>query len=91
MGTETPVMRKSCFHARSTMKGIPVKLAITLAIGEYLNLPWPEGVPLPNIGDEIIFLTPDGSRAGVLTSRAFGIGIDPRTGDPATTLQLKAA
>lgn len=68
-----------------------MKLTTTINIAEYALLPWPENIPLPNIGDTILFMTPGGSRAGKLDRRTFGIGTDPKTGQPAATLSLQVS
>lgn len=67
-----------------------MKLRIALNIGEFAQLPWDAAIPLPNIGDAIIYMTPEGSRTGTLTSRTFSVGADPRDGSPLTLVHLSA-
>ena len=66
-----------------------MKVEIYVDTNEFTHLSWPEGVPLPNAGDEVLVqLKPSGSAFFVVEKRFFGIGtgID---GNPLTEVRIQ--
>ena len=67
-----------------------MKIEVTVDTERFLNIPWPDGVPLPNAGDFVLMqLEPPESAIGfVVISRFFGIGtgID---GQPLTVIRIE--
>ena len=52
---------------------------------------WPEGVPVPAVGDSVLIRVDDGSYGATIKSRFFAIGTDPKDGTPLAELHLESA
>lgn len=55
----------------------------------FMRVKWPEGVPYPAVGDEVIFRQHDIAWVFGVQKRLIGIGVDPRTGEPAANVELQ--
>lgn len=52
-----------------------MKLEIRVDNHEYINIEWPDGIPLPNAGDEVVMqLKPEGVTMFIVENRFFSIG-----------------
>ena len=67
-----------------------MKLSISIETPEavHTSAHWPEGAPIPCVGDEVILSKIEGSWVFAVTKRTLSIGRDPRSGVPATTVLL---
>lgn len=67
-----------------------MKIAVHVDTNEHLNVAWPDGVPLPNAGDQVVMkVSQSGSIGFVVEHRFYGIGVDPQDGSPMTTIHIK--
>jgi len=51
-----------------------MKLKIVVDTDKHLDIPWPDGVPIPAAGDQVLMKTSAGGIAFTVESRFFGIG-----------------
>ena len=66
-----------------------MKVEIFVDTNEFAHLAWPDGVPIPNAGDEVLMqLKPNGVASFIVEKRFFGIGtgID---GQPLTKVRIQ--
>ena len=66
-----------------------MKVEVFIDTQTHLNVPWPDGTPLPSTGDEVLFqLAQSGALAFTVESKFFGVGtgID---GQPLMSIRIK--
>lgn len=55
----------------------------------FMRVVWPDGVPYPAVGDEVLFRQHDVTWVFKVESRLIGIGFDPVTKQPAANVALR--
>jgi|GEM_PF-5897965 hypothetical protein len=66
-----------------------MKLITKLTIENKLaDIPWPEEIPAPMVGDKVVMLIGKETHAFTIRSRLYSIGIDPKNGSPLTVMCL---
>lgn len=63
-------------------------LDITSPSEMYLRVKWPDGVPYPAPGDDVLFRQHEITWGFTVTARTIGVGFDPKTMQPAANVLL---
>ncbi len=59
-----------------------MKIKTTVQTDKYANVPWPEGVPLPANGDNVVLLHAGETIEFMVDQRSFDVGTDSRDSAP---------
>ena len=66
-------------------------LTVWVNIEDRPSLDWPEGLPIPTTGDEVMWRLNASDTVFIeITGREWQIGTNPRTGEPWTVLAISA-
>lgn len=65
-----------------------MKLEIRVDTDTHLDIPWPDGIPVPMAGDQVVMKVGTETIGFTVARRFYGIGTNPHDGTPLAQLRI---